>query len=661
MSEFPTDLETALVLLSKLRTEKEEFRARFEESNVNSLELQQEQAALMIALETEQSSRESAEARYQQQVAGWEAELAERSAEIDGLRDKVLTQEDIDMLRFRLIEELERPHQERAANLEQELSRFRELYQKARRSHEMLKEQFDHQRVHTDQFQAELDNLRQAEVDDLRRKVEEMTAAANDEKALKEIRTLRRDITSYEMKIANLTAEIDELVAQKEANTREYDQSMRLKDRINQELAAKVNSTTSEIDSQRLHINRVQEELGMSQARLSEVKKSNHEGEKARIALQSAADEQAHRTETEIGQLKMGFTKRKGEAERGRSILQDALDTATRQVHMLEKALDEMKASASAKDLKHAAAMHEAREEEWSKQRELETSRLQLDARCRGLEKEMSANQERQLRKDQKAADQHRQCTQRVDALETERDGLKFELERAAGNLDELSAKLEQARLVKEEYELAKVEHATEHRELVAARRDMDELKSQLAIKDLELKQMQEEIDTTRGQLRKEADDVRETLAAALSQFTEKEGSMNEQFQALYAKFEALAKRYKSHRSKGKSDQAALEELVAGLESKLAGQQAAFTELQERDRRTTNDLREMERRVDQFKEVVRGEGRRQAAGVEASAKQVPKPFDDEQGRKNRAEIAALKENIDLVTGHTPEIFATGGM
>ena len=60
---------------------------------------------------------------------------------------------------------------------------------------------------------------------------------ANDEKTLKEIRTLRRDITSYEMKIANLTAEIDELVAQKEGNTREYDQSMRLKDRINQELA----------------------------------------------------------------------------------------------------------------------------------------------------------------------------------------------------------------------------------------------------------------------------------------------------------------------------------------------------------------------------------------------------------------------------------------
>ena len=302
----------------------------------------------------------------------------------------------------------------------------------------------------------------------------------------------------------------------------------------------------------------------MSQARLSEVKKSHHEGEKARIALQSAADERAHRTETEIGQLKMGyndvniifeafppisplassnavstvpesamyitplvvligvlssvlcqnwgfrFTKRKGEGERERSLLQDAFDTATRQVHMLEKALDEMKASTSAKDLRHAAAMHEAREEEWSKQRQLETSRLQLDARCRGLEKEMSANQERQLGKDQKGADQLRQSTQRVDALESKRDALKFELERAAGNLDELGAKLDQARLVKEEYEIAKVEHATEHRELVAARHDMDELESQLAIKDLELKQMQEELDTTRAQLRKEADNVRQ-------------------------------------------------------------------------------------------------------------------------------------------------------
>jgi len=61
---------------------------------------------------------------------------------------------------------------------------------------------------------------------------------------------------------------------------------------------------------------------------------------------------------------------------------------------------------------------------------------------------------------------------------------------------------------------------------------------------------------------------VRETLAAALSQFTEKEGSMDLQFQALYTKFEALAKRYKSHRSKWKVEQAALEELVVSGDGK---------------------------------------------------------------------------------------------
>ena len=44
------------------------------------------------------------------------------------------------------------------------MAKFKELYHRAKRDHEMLKEQMDHRAKHTDQFQAEMDKLRQAEV-----------------------------------------------------------------------------------------------------------------------------------------------------------------------------------------------------------------------------------------------------------------------------------------------------------------------------------------------------------------------------------------------------------------------------------------------------------------------------------------------------------------
>ena len=63
-----------------------------------------------------------------------------------------------------VLAEVDGPHQDYCAELEQDVAKYRELYQKARRDHELLREQLEHRAQNTEQFQAEMDKLREAEV-----------------------------------------------------------------------------------------------------------------------------------------------------------------------------------------------------------------------------------------------------------------------------------------------------------------------------------------------------------------------------------------------------------------------------------------------------------------------------------------------------------------
>lgn len=151
--DCPSDIDSALELVSKLRVEKDTIRADFEELRVVHLELQQETAALRLDLAENIRLREDFQRQHDAIVSTWETELESRAKDIMELQEKLLSQENIELLRVRLIDELEAPHQEHAANLEQEVERFRGLYHKVRREYEMLREQHEHQRVHSQQFQ----------------------------------------------------------------------------------------------------------------------------------------------------------------------------------------------------------------------------------------------------------------------------------------------------------------------------------------------------------------------------------------------------------------------------------------------------------------------------------------------------------------------------
>lgn len=91
-------------------------------------------AQLLEAVE----SRVAADQRTETLVHKWKIQLEARTRELESLQAKLVPQ-DLDMLRAKVQEELEIPHQRRMAGLENEVERHRQRYFNVRREYERCK------------------------------------------------------------------------------------------------------------------------------------------------------------------------------------------------------------------------------------------------------------------------------------------------------------------------------------------------------------------------------------------------------------------------------------------------------------------------------------------------------------------------------------------
>eukprot|EP00041_Stephanoeca_diplocostata_P043142 m.1393 g.1393 ORF g.1393 m.1393 type:complete len:659 (+) comp947_c0_seq1:159-2135(+) len=644
--DFPSDLDSALELVTKLRVERDTLRADFEELRVVHLEKQQENAALRLELSENIRLREESQRQHEAVVATWETELESRAKDIAELQQKILSQEDIELLRVRLIDELEAPHQELAAHMEQEVQKFRGLYHKARRDYELLREQHEHQRDHSQQFEDALTKLRQAEVEDLRVLVEKLKAEASDSKTHLELRKVKRELTAAELTVVNLTAEIDELHAVKETSTREFDQAMRLKDRANHELTASTKVLQGDVDSLRLHVSKLQDELTATLAAAAQAKTDLHHAEQRAITLQSEHAEAAHALRAEISDLKINHAKSTSTWDRERRTLEESVGTAQRLVATTEAQLTAMEKALAAKDEECAARLHAAREDAWEKHRELENDKSALEAQVRGLERDAASQAATWRTREDELVSENRQLQKTTDSLQASCRDLQRAVDDGNATAQDQAGKIVRLEVIETEYTALQAQAAAQEKDRTALQRNCANLTSQLAVKDAEIAQIQDEMDAQRVNLRREADELRTAYNVAVSTFEKKGKEVNDDSAALFQRFLALAECHKAYKKKSRVERKNLQELVATLEEKLTAMATSKRELGEQYRRTHRQLMELQRKVDEYKAVIANEGARAAAGVEHPPHGTPAVFDTNMANRNRAEIRRLKEEID---------------
>eukprot|EP00035_Acanthoeca_spectabilis_P021688 m.439647 g.439647 ORF g.439647 m.439647 type:complete len:662 (+) comp18406_c0_seq1:164-2149(+) len=640
------DLDSALELVRTTRLEKENLRAEVEELRTSFLQATQENGSLRVQLSEAQDVIKNQQVEHNHLVSEWERQLDAAQADVAALQGKVLTQEDIETMRAKVLAEVDGPHQEYCAELEAEVDKFRDLYHKARRDHEMLREQQVHRAQSTEQFQAEMDKLRQAEVDELRSQLDELKAAETESRLHDEMRKVKRDLTTAELRVMTLTAEVDELQANKERSTREFDQAMRVSDRTNHDLSANLKALTSELDSTKLHVHRLQEELTVSHGHLNDAKTKLHDAEKRIISLQSEKEEVAHGLRTELADTRVKHLHDKGQWDREAAVLRESAATLERQVKLADRQVEEMTAELTQKDEDCGTRIHEVREAEWAKQRTLEADKIELEARLRALEREAAARSEKTAARVVELEAMLASEKEQTEAAGADRRRLTLELEKVERTLSENQPRLAAAEAQQEEFTQLKATATQRERELANAQKEQATLESRLAAKETALAQVQCEMDDMRVRLRKEADELRVSYTEAVQSFEGKENAAAEDARELFRRFEALAASFKAYKKRSRAERQHLTELNAGLEQQLDAATEARRELESQNRRAQGQLHDLQARVNEYKHVVNSEGLRGGAGVGHTTHTVPSAFAEDIARENREKIERLKEAVN---------------
>ena len=69
--------------------------------------------------------------------------MEQKAAEFDKLQANLAPPRDLDLLRMKIQEELEVPHQQKVSKLSADVEKYREMFYNVRREHELLKTEFE--------------------------------------------------------------------------------------------------------------------------------------------------------------------------------------------------------------------------------------------------------------------------------------------------------------------------------------------------------------------------------------------------------------------------------------------------------------------------------------------------------------------------------------
>ncbi|CAE7877143.1 CEP83, partial [Symbiodinium sp. KB8] len=176
INELQSDLGRTLSVAQSLRTENDSLRAGYEKVKQELTRMKGKHDAVRQQYMDE--AELELEQKHEELVSEWKQQLESKEQEFLAMQEQMAPPRDLDVLRVRIQEELEVPHQKRVAELEAAIEKHRALYFTSKREAELLKAEFE---------QSSADHAADAEA----------TAAAH----TAQVKTLKRRIADLEERL----------------------------------------------------------------------------------------------------------------------------------------------------------------------------------------------------------------------------------------------------------------------------------------------------------------------------------------------------------------------------------------------------------------------------------------------------------------------------
>ncbi|XP_054298082.1 centrosomal protein of 83 kDa isoform X2 [Pongo pygmaeus] len=324
----------------------EHHKANYQTLKAEHTRLQNEHVKLQNELKHLFNEKQTQQEKLQLLLEELRGELVEKTKDLEEMKLQILTPQKLELLRAQIQQELETPMRERFRNLDEEVEKYRAVYNKLRYEHTFLKSEFEHQKEEYARILDEGKIKYESEIARLEEDKEELRNQLLNvdlTKDSKRVEQLAREKVYLCQKLKGLEAEVVELKAEKENSEAQVENAQRIQVRQLAEMQATVRSL--------------------------EVK------------------ELKHSNKLEITDIKLETARAKSELERERNKIQSELDGLQSDNEILKAAVEHHKVLLVEKDRELIRKVQAAKEEGYQKLVVLQDEKLELENRLADLEK----------------------------------------------------------------------------------------------------------------------------------------------------------------------------------------------------------------------------------------------------------------------------------
>lgn len=466
MTDLHTDLTRTVTLCQALKSENDNLKGAYATVKTDLLKMRAKYQDARRTMLEEAEARVSVEKKHEDLVAQWRQQLEAKAEEFDELQRTLSVPRDLDMLRMKIQEEMEVPHNAKVAELKAQCEEATKRFNNTWREHTLLKVEFE-------QFTA--DQAKEAEsvyeahkttVAELKRQLAQAHEAAERPTSDDAVRALKRELDASKTRLKHLESELADLRQAKEDAVVAREEAALAHSREVTELVGRLRVGELDKDTFKRRAESASDELTRTTKALAEAKsrldvatKDIERGAAALVSKDRELEDMAKEHGRALDDLR-------AEAGRERDATMRQLNEANARARALDEANGALEKAAKEAEAAHAEQMLAATEAARDKA-------AALEAEVAAKNEELAEISERHMAADDNRAETVARLQAKVESLREEMSHhskekaslearLKEAKESASASIDEL-----------EELRATHEEEAEEYRTLQARHREL--------------------------------------------------------------------------------------------------------------------------------------------------------------------------------------------
>ena len=225
VTALQSDLSKTFAVCQTLRAENETLAETLTGVKSENVKLRDKYSDIRKRYYDENKQRIEIENTHEEIVRAWKQQLEQKAAEFDKLQANLAPPRDLDLLRMKIQEELEVPHQQKVSKLSADVEKYREMFYNVRREHELLKTEFEQFTIDQGKREEAAQSGHMLQVQNLKNKIANLENARDDTTLKDQVRLLERELQEFRLRENKLKDELSILSEQKQSATIEKERN----------------------------------------------------------------------------------------------------------------------------------------------------------------------------------------------------------------------------------------------------------------------------------------------------------------------------------------------------------------------------------------------------------------------------------------------------